>query len=264
MNERSPSSESVAEVSTAACSRPQRCSRSSGATEIGRGAQLRPGAAALAPDDCLLVIGAEAGVERDAQALGAPRDHVALLPHAAEPRRQAAERVAHARGLARGEVAQLGPRARRVRPRAAGSRAKRRAPRSRARAAAAPGELALSSRQARSQSRRSCRDVAQREAGAQPLGRRVLELVGLVEDDGVVLRQHADRAVRGDAQPEIGEVERVVDDDHVGVGARARAPPRRSTWPRTCSAPRGSARGRRRPRPRRPRAARGRARRGHP
>ena len=183
-----------------------------------RRAQLRPGAAALAPDDGLLVIGAETGVERDAQALRAPRDDVALLPHAAEPRRQAAERVAHARGLAGGEVAQLAPRA------GACARAQRAAGRRGACAALSSscssraGELALSRRQARSQSRRSCVDVAQREAGAQPLRRRVLELVRLVEDDGVVLRQHADRAVRGDAQPEIGEVERMVDDHDVGVG----------------------------------------------
>ena len=62
------------------------------------------------------------------------------------------------------------------------------------------------------------RHVAQREPRTEPLGRRVLQLVGLVEDHGVVLRQHPDRAVRGDAQAEVGEVQRVVDDDHVGVG----------------------------------------------
>ena len=54
------------------------------------------------------MVGAEAGVERDAQALRATRDDVALLPHAAQPRRQAAERVAHGGRLARREVAQLG------------------------------------------------------------------------------------------------------------------------------------------------------------
>ena len=229
-----------------------------------RGAQLRPGAAALAPDDGLLVIrrrgrrrGPRAGARRAARSRRAP-----------PPCRRGAPSGCRARG------ARSPPRGGRGRaaapPPGACGRARRAAGRRGACAALSSscssraGELALSRRQARSQSRRSCRDVAQREAGAQPFRCRVLQLVRLVEHDGVVLRQHADGAVRGDAQPEIGEVERVVDDDRRRRRRPARAPPRRSTWPRTCSAPRGSARGRRRPRPTRPRAARGRARRDHP
>ena len=50
-------------------------------------------------------------------------------------------------------------------------------------------------------------------AAAEPRGRRVLEAVRLVEDDGVVLGE--DGGVRLLTQAEVGEVERVVDDDEV-------------------------------------------------
>ena len=179
-------------------------------------AQLRPGATALAPHDRLLVVGAEAGVEREPQALGTAGDHVALLPHAAQLRGQAAQCVAHAGRLARRQVAQLGL----AQPRAPARRRQAREERlgcalelvqqagGRGRVVEPAGALAVAP---------ELRDVAQREARAQPFGSRVLQLVRLVEDDRVVLREHADRPVRGDAQAEIGEVERVIDDHHVGV-----------------------------------------------
>ena len=163
------------------------------------------------------MIGAQAGVEGDAQALRAAGDHVALLPHPAQARGQTAERVPHAGGLARREVAQLGlaePRAP-ARSGQAGEEVVRRALEIVQEATGRRGVVEPAGALAIAPQRRH---VAQREPRAEPLGRRVLQLVRLVEDHGVVLGQDADGAVRGDAQTEIGEVERVVDDDHVGVG----------------------------------------------
>ena len=167
-----------------------------------------------------------------------------------ELRGQAAERVPHAGGLARREVAQLGLGQPRAPARGRQAREERvrgalelvQQARGRRRVVEPAGALAVAPQ---------LRHVAQREARAEPLGGGVLELVRLVEDDGVVLGQHADGAVRGDAQAEIGEVERVVDDHDRRRRARARAPPRRSTSPSTRSARPGSAPARPRPRPRR-------------
>ena len=60
-----------------------------------------------------------------------------------------------------------------------------------------------------------------RHPAAEPRGGGVLEAVRLVEDDGVVLRQHAG-LVEALAHPEVGEVERVVGDHEIGsLGACA-------------------------------------------
>ena len=67
------------------------------------------------------------------------------------------------------------------------------------------------------------------DAAAEPRGRRVLEAVCLVEDDGIVLGE--DGGVRLLTKAEVGEVERVVDDDEIrGARLAARQLPR-STWP---------------------------------
>ena len=63
----------------------------------------------------------------------------------------------------------------------------------------------------------SRRSACARDAAAEPRSGRLLEPVRLVEDDRVVLRQHA--AARG----EVREVERVVHDHEVGCAARSRA-----------------------------------------
>ncbi len=181
-----------------------------------RRAQLGPGRAALAPDDELVVIGAQARVERHAEALGAAGDHVALLPHPAELRGQAAERMTDGGRLAGREIAQLGlgqsraPARGRQPPeeRIRGALELVQQARRRRRVVEPAGALAVAPQLS---------DVAQREPHAEPLGGVVLELVGLVEDHRVVLGEHPDRSVGGDAQTEVGEVERVVDDHDLGV-----------------------------------------------
>jgi hypothetical protein len=59
--------------------------------------------------------------------------------------------------------------------------------------------------------------IGDADAGAEPLRGDVLELVRLVEDDHVVLGQHPDAAVGGDPQAEVGEVQRMVDEDDLGL-----------------------------------------------
>ena len=130
--------------------------------------------------------------------------------------------MAHARGLARSEVAQLGLAEPRAAPRSGQACEERlgralelvQHARRGARVVEPASPLAVAPQ---------LRDVAQGEPRAEPLGRGVLELVGLVEHDRVVLGQHADRAVGRDPQAEVGEVQRVVDDHDLGVdGALAR------------------------------------------
>jgi hypothetical protein len=164
------------------------------------------------------VIGAETGVECDAEALCAPRDHVALLPHSPEMRAQAAERMPHARRLTRGEIAKIGLGEACAPARCGESREEvvRRALELVHEAGRCPRVVEAARALAIAPQRRH---VTQREPGSEPLGCGILELVRLVENDRVVLRQHADRPVGGDAQPEIGEIERVIDDDHIRVGS---------------------------------------------
>ncbi len=70
---------------------------------------------------------------------------------------------------------------------------------------------------------RQARDRGEREPQPERLRRRVLEPVRLVEHHQVVLRQDADVARARRAQREVGEVQRVVDEDDVGLaGPRPR------------------------------------------
>ena len=60
------------------------------------------------------------------------------------------------------------------------------------------------------------RELVRRDRGAEVLGRDVLELVCLVEDHGVVLRQDA-RAGIIRAQRAIGKIQVMIDEDQIGL-----------------------------------------------
>ena len=164
-----------------------------------------------------------ARLEREAEALGAPRDEIALLPRAAQRRCDRAERAAQAGQRLRRQRAQVGLA---QAPAAAAGHLQRaeqdgavalervQRPRRLLVAVADAGALGVAREQ---------HEVDHPEARAQPLGGRVLELVRLVEDDRVVVGQDRHGAVRDAAQAEVGEVEGVVDQHHLRLGGQ---PPR--------------------------------------
>ena len=190
----------------------------------GRGAQPRAGLGALAPDDRLVGIGVEAALEREGQRAAvwrATSSHSSPPPSScaasveSAPRRPLVAAIgqrrevgrAHARGATPGSRAQ---------PRSAAPwrSMSTRSALGRVRAVALAGALDLA---------REPDQVGHADARAEPLGGDVLELVRLVEDDDVVLGQHADAAVGRDPQPEVGEVQRVVDEHDLGLaGERPR------------------------------------------
>ena len=178
--------------------------------QLARDVDRRPGErVGLRPDDPLVLARLEARLDlrRQCRARAAParRDP--------RPGPCSASRGRRARRRARAP-------ARRAPPAAACARTPARRRAAAARPRARPGRAAragcgfCASRQARSTSSASRRTPAPRDAAAEPRRGRLLEPVRLVEDDGVVLGQHA--AAGGDVR----EVERVVRDHEVGL-ARA-------------------------------------------
>ena len=191
-----------------------------GDVDGGRAQLDVPAAVALRPHHRGRVVAAlEHRLQREGQAVGVPGQRVGLLAAAAQQR-------AIPRSAARmPSAAPAGRRSRsavRSRTRPAGSAPNRRSPWScRAarstsggsrRAAAAPVDVA-----------REAREDELRQADAERVGGRVLQLVGLVEHHQVVRGQDRRPAAGAGPQRQVGHVEGVVDEHHVDL---ARAGPR--------------------------------------
>ena len=186
-----------------------------------------PEPVALRPHDRRRVVAAvEDRLEREGQAVGVAGERVGLLAAAPEPRRDPAQRGAHAVCRAGGQPLEVA----RGQPDAPGrERTEQPLAVQLQRAQVELGRVAARGGRGAVDVAGEARQHLLREPHAERVGGRVLELVRLVEDHQVVRWQDRRAAAGARAQREVGHVEGVVDEHDVdlaraGAGGLAEAP----------------------------------------
>ena len=183
---------SVAEQSTALPMRSQSVSRSTLPTITGAAQSRAPSSARSLQTTVSSGSASRHRVEREGQPLGLARDEVALVAAALEVGRERRERAAQAAGGGDRKCRKVGR---------AHAPCARLEPQGRGQRGAVPlhvDEIGVRAGAAVALARpldlaREPDQVGHADARAEPLGGDVLELVGLVEDDDVVLGKHPDR-----------------------------------------------------------------------